>query len=138
MSREVLGHVDQTTDAHDAGGPSALTFAALRVANDARALEWAGRGGETPSLEFRAIELAGEVGELLNALKKRLRADRGMAGGVDDRQAIEDELADVAICLDLVASDLGVDLGRAVGRKFNATSGGHGFAARIEPERGVA
>lgn len=108
----------------------AMTFPALREANDARAMEW-NPDGPPLSAEFAIIELAGEVGELCNAMKKRLRFDRGLKGGVNDPQNLADELADVVICADLLARKLGLDLGQAVAHKFNATSVKHGFVTRI-------
>jgi len=102
-----------------------LRFMDLRVANIRRAVEW--NGGSPTSLEFCMIELAGEVGEAMNALKKMLRQQRGMAGGISDARALIDELADVVICADLAAQRMGVDLGAAVEAKFNATSKKHGF-----------
>lgn len=46
-----------------------------------------------------------------------------------------DELADVIIAADLVASELGIDLGQAVADKFNATSRKHGMATLIKEGR---
>lgn len=63
----------------------------LRSANVARAREW----GEV-DLPWRAMELAGEVGELVEVLFS------------DDREVIGDELADSLICLDLLAMTAGL------------------------------
>lgn len=63
--------------------------------------------------------LAGEVGELANLLKKVRRGDLFISSA---RQDIADEIADVAIYLDLLAYHCGVDLGAAVVSKFNRTS----------------
>ncbi len=63
--------------------------------------------------------LAGEVGELANLLKKVRRGDVLMTSARSD---IADELADVAIYLDLLAYHCGVDLSRAIVEKFNRTS----------------
>ena len=97
-----------------------LTFAALREANVLRCNTAFGVGSGdhlnewTPSDWLMAT--TGELGELANMLKKRLRGD-------DIPQIdIEHEVADVAIYLDLLAARLGSDLGEAVRRKFNQVS----------------
>ena len=82
-------------------------------------------------LEFSAVELGGEVGEVLNAVKKLARLRRGMAGGSDTINNIAEELADVVICADLLAIKLGINLDQAVVDKFNATSIKHGFPDRL-------
>lgn len=109
-----------------------LTFDQLANANSLRAPEW---GGPPASLEFKAIELGGEAGEALNKIKKFLRHELGCVGGVDletTREEVADELGDVVICADLLATKLGIDLGRATTRKFNKTSDKHGFTVRIK------
>jgi len=60
--------------------------------------------------------LAGEVGELCNLIKKRRR-------GQDIPIAkLAQELADVIIYADLLATELAIDLGQAVKVTFNAKS----------------
>lgn len=70
--------------------------------------------------------LAGEVGELCNLIKKDFR-------GLDKvtKKELADEIADVAIYLDLLAARLGISLGRAISDKFNATSVKRGSHIRI-------
>jgi len=104
----------------------------LRSANEQRDLEW-NTGTERVSITFRACELAGEVGELCNEIKKAERNRLGIAGGKVDRDAIADEMGDVLITLDLLAMDLGIDLSKAVQDKFNKTSIKHGLSARMNP-----
>lgn len=110
-----------------------VSFAALRVANDMRQVEWP--GSEHVDLCFRGLEMAGEAGELANKIKKLVRLRRGISGTTEHREelyaAIRDELADVVICCDLIASDLGIGLGSAVRDKFNATSEKHNLATLI-------
>ena len=60
--------------------------------------------------------LAGEVGELCNFLKKRLRGQ-----DIPDK-AIADEIADVMIYLCLLSSRMNIDLEQAVISKFNEVS----------------
>lgn len=80
---------------------------------------------------FDAIELGGEVGELLNVAKKLEREDRGWRGSRATQQDFADECADVLICLDKLARRRGVDLISATVAKFNATSEKQGFPHRL-------
>ena len=93
-----------------------LDFADLRKANLARlpafghdtVRDW------TPS--DWAMATTGELGELCNLLKKRLR------GEDIPQQDIAFELADTLIYLDLLAAVLDIDLAAAVIEKFNIVS----------------
>ena len=114
----------------DAPSPSLPQFDALRQANLARAKEWNPTGADTGP-GFAGLELAGEVGELCNLLKKAERARLGLVGGSVSPAAIAEELADVVICADLVGLALGLDLWPIVVTKFNATSEAKGFATRL-------
>lgn len=107
-----------------------LSLTDLRVANIRRDEEW-NTGSEKLSLTFRGNELAGEVGEACNVVKKMERARLGLKGSHATAEQLGEELADVLICLDLLAMDAGVDLGVAVRSKFNATSEKYGLATRI-------
>jgi len=107
-----------------------ISFDDLRAANRIRQAEWPGGAGLP--LSFRGNELAGEVGEACNVIKKLERARLGVAGSRDTVEHLREELADVVICVDLIAADLGLDLGRAVADKFNATSAKNGFITMIE------
>lgn len=97
-----------------------ITFNVLRQANNRRQQEWP--GNDKADVAFRAIELAGEAGEVAEAVKKFLRAERGIKGSTATRDDIADEMGDLLVSLDLLAAELGIDLGAAVRRKFNATS----------------
>lgn len=105
-----------------------MRLSAVRAANKVRNEMWAGAG--KIDLPFRGLELAGEVGELCNLLKKLHRHRVGIAGNrhldplEEDRllSAIEEELGDALTTLDLVAMDLGVDLASAFAAKFNRVS----------------
>jgi len=110
-----------------------LDFSTLRQANLARAKEWNPTGADTGP-GFAGLELAGEVGELCNLLKKAERVRLGLVGGVVDRARLEEELADVVICADLVGIALGIDLSEAVRAKFNRTSEERQFLTRLLPE----
>jgi len=102
---------------------------ALRKGNIERDKEWA--KGEELSLSFRGNELAGESGEVCNELKKLDRHRMGIAGGKDDISGLKEELADVMICIDLIAMDFDIDLGEAVKAKFNKTSQKYGLSTRM-------
>jgi len=102
--------------------------------NRARCEEWMKEGN---TVLHHAVGLAGEVGELCNLIKKANRAQVGAVGGeVIDLEAVGNEIADIFIYLDIVASHYGVDLGQAVVKKFNATSVKHGFFHRLPEEEG--
>ncbi|KAB2783716.1 MazG-like family protein [Brucella anthropi] len=102
----------------------------LRAANVARDQEW-NTGSERLSLTFRATELAGEVGEACNVIKKLERERIGLVGSRDTKEHLAEELADIVICTDLVAMDAGIDLDAAIAAKFNATSEKNGLATRL-------
>lgn len=106
-----------------------LTFSKLRETSSSRAAVW--NKGKPGPLSFAMMELAGETGEACNAAKKLAREEMGWVGGSTDVEALSEELADVVICADLAAMQIGVDLGEAVANKFNKTSVKHGFPHRL-------
>jgi len=123
------------------------TFKSLRLANEARQAEW--DSGEQISLAFRGNELAGEVGEALehavralllsiatgkacNIVKKLERENMGLAGSTSTKGQLAEELADIAICTDLIAMHAGIDLQSAITGKFNATSEKVGLQTRLD------
>lgn len=75
-----------------------------------------------------ACAVAGEAGEVCNAVKKLRRLHDGTNTAKDPQSveachaAIADEIADTVIYLDLLAARLGIDLSIAVINKFNAVS----------------
>lgn len=105
-------------------------FQLLRNANAARNIEWKGSMDVVPPL-FRSTELAGEVGEACNVIKKLERERMGWVGSRATLAQLGEELADVIICVDLIAMDYGLDLWELVARKFNATSERIGLATRL-------
>lgn len=106
-----------------------LTFNALRGANRNRQKEWP--GSEQADTAFRAIELAGEAGEVSEAVKKFLRAELGIKGSTATRDDIASEMGDLLVALDLLADSLGINLGEAARAKFNATSEKYGMRTYI-------
>ncbi|MBY6055366.1 MazG-like family protein [Leisingera daeponensis] len=108
---------------------STLTFGALRQANNTRQMEWP--GNDKADVAFRAIEVAGEFGEVAEAVKKHLRLTRGIKGSTASQEDVADEMADALISLDLLAAEMGIDLSTAVARKFNRTSVKYGLNTRL-------
>lgn len=84
-----------------------IDFLKLREANAARQKLW-DPGKTKIDLDWRANELAGEVGEVCNILKKIHRERCGLQGSRAGKDQLADELADVAICVDLLALDMGI------------------------------
>ena len=111
------------------------THPTLRSANIARQVEWDQDGQITAS--YRGNELAGEVGEACNVIKKLERERLGIRGSRATIDELADELADVAICADLIARHYGIDLDAAIARKFNATSEKVGLATRMATAGGA-
>jgi NTP pyrophosphatase (non-canonical NTP hydrolase) len=101
----------------------------LRLANNRRQQEWP--GNDKADVAFRAIEVAGEAGEVSEAVKKFLRAERGIKGSTATKQDVADEMGDLLIALDLLASEMGIDLSDAVAKKFDATSKKYGLETYI-------
>jgi NTP pyrophosphatase (non-canonical NTP hydrolase) len=106
-----------------------ITHLTLRSANVARQEEWDQDGQITAA--YRGNELAGEVGEACNVIKKLERERLGILGSRATVEQLADELADVLICADLIAMHYGIDLEAAVARKFNATSEKVGLQTRL-------
>jgi len=92
-----------------------LTFDQLRKTNEARCNNDIRPLGSWTPLEWGAC-IAGETGELCNFLKKMKRGD------IIDKQELAHELADIITYADLLAANLGIDLGKAVKEKFNIVS----------------
>lgn len=82
-----------------------MPFETLRDANRARQAEWDTGGNIT--LAYAGNELAGEVGELLEA------ATDLYCGYSQNEEAFRHEVADVIICCDLIALRLDLDLNHA-------------------------
>lgn len=109
------------------------TYPTLREANEARDKEWAGDVDLSGS--FWGVEMAGEVGEACNVIKKLERERLGIRGSRDTVEHLAEELADVVICADLVAMHYGIDLNAAVAKKFNATSEKVGLLTRLDSSK---
>lgn len=105
------------------------TLADLRQCNVDRQAAWC--PDQVPDLSFRGNELAGEVGEACNVIKKLERERQGWRGSRASREQLAEELADVVICADLAALTAGVNLMAAVKAKFDATSDKVGLPHRL-------
>lgn len=104
----------------------------LAEANRRRQKEWDPDNQVT--LAYRGNELAGEVGEACNIIKKLERERLGIKGSRATEEQAAEELADVIICTSLIANDLGIDLWAAVVKKFNATSAKVGLSTGLPEE----
>ena len=105
-----------------------LDFRVLRAANLARLPQFKNKHGDlahsasdgsdwSPAQWLQAV--TGELGEYANIRKKY---ERGDFGEEEFFGFAKEELADVVIYLDILAYQLGVDLGGAVIDKFNRVS----------------
>lgn len=95
-------------------------YSNLLEANIVRQKEWDPGKAITPS--YRGNELAGEVGEACNVIKKLERERLGIAGSRDTVEHLAQELADVVICVNLVAIAYGINIDKEVALKFNSTT----------------
>lgn len=105
-----------------------LTFTTLRAANIARLPQFKNKHGEpahsvadgsdwSPAQWLQAV--TGELGEYANLRKKYERGDLSHQEFIIDAAK---ELADVVCYLDILAKQIGVDLGQATIDKFNEIS----------------
>ena len=105
----------------------------LSEANKVRQTKW--KGSENLDMNFRALELCEEVGEVAGAVKKLYRARNGVIGNTkpesDIVENLIEEVGDVLICLDLLADKTGINLTDALIEKFNKTSTKHGIDVHI-------
>lgn len=120
-----------------------MTFDELKLANRERVDEWFKGDDNTPDgLAFWtpsdwAVAMAGEAGEVCDAIKKLNRVEGGVVHATGPRTreeavaAVAEEIADTVIYLDLLAQRLGIDMERAVKDKFNRISEREGFPQRL-------
>lgn len=110
-----------------------MTFLSeLRVADKARDAEWREKvGAESLPTLFRATELGGEVGELLNIVKKLERERLGWSGKRDTLEHLREEIGDVMICLDLLAMQYEIDIEEAAREAFNKVSDRIGLSQKL-------
>ena len=95
----------------------------LREANITRNEEYRAKtGGKKLPVLFRSTELAGEVGELLNVIKKLERERLGWSGRRATMEDLKGEFGGVMVCLDLLAMEYGIDLLEVAMDEFNSVS----------------
>lgn len=109
------------------------SFEDLRSANIERDKEW--DKDEVIDLNFRGNELAGEVGEACNKIKKLVRERLGLPGTRATQDELMKEIGDVVICADLIAMDEGFSLQDAVQSAFNKTSKKYGLSVFLSASR---
>ena len=125
-------------------GTNGLTFNTLREANVKRLPEFKDAQGRICHPHEPGIEpgfnwdlskwsnaILGELGEAANIIKKIERGDFPLH---EARAELADELADVAIYLDLLAYRAGVNLGEVIMHKWNRTSAKVGCDIRIKAD----
>lgn len=114
-----------------------LTFPEISEASESRSNKWIPGGihGWTPERWSNA--LAGEAGEVCNAVKKLNRIEDGLTGnnqGATAEEQIEkigEEIADLILYAVPLALRLGIDIDAKVRDKFNSTSIKYGFPERL-------
>lgn len=106
------------------------TYSNFLEANRARQVEWDKDSNIT--LAYRGNELAGEVGELCNVIKKLERERIGIRGSRASKDDLEEELGDAIICLYLIGMHMDIDPDKAARKKFNKTSEKYGLQTRVE------
>lgn len=107
-----------------------VVYTHLQLAHRARQQEW--DPSDKIGLVYRGNEMAGEVGEACNVIKKLERERLGIAGSRDTLSHLAEELADVVHTAYLTAMTAGIDLDAAVVDKFNATSEKVGLKTRMK------
>jgi NTP pyrophosphatase (non-canonical NTP hydrolase) len=121
----------------DEGAPEPLTFAHVSATNLERSLLWHKGGLEEWSVSDWACAMAGEAGEVCNAVKKLNRIDKDVQQNVGPQTreqaiaAIATEIGDTFMYLDLLAQRLGIDTAQAVRDTFNRISEREGFPQRL-------
>lgn len=111
------------------GEKSGVTISTLQSAHIERQKEWC--PNQQPDLSFRGNEMAGEVGEACNVIKKLERERQGWRGSRSTKEELASELADVIHTAILCAVTAGIDLELATVEKFNATSDKNDLRTRL-------
>ena len=129
------------TTTHEDNSADRLTIASLQLAAERRAWRWHPGGVHDWSPERWAVAMAGEAGEVCNALKKLFRIEddlpniseegRQLSTTAEAIAMIGTEIADTIIYATLLAERLGIDTAAEVVKKFNATSEKYGFPDRL-------
>jgi len=121
----------------DAVNNKPLTFDRLREINAQRCLRWHPGGIDEWSVSDWGVAMAGEAGEVCDAIKKLRRIETGAKNLSDIKtteqalEAIGIELADTVLYCDLLAQRLRIKLSVYIQRKFNSVSEKYGFPERL-------
>ena len=113
-----------------------LTFNRVSRINLERALVWHPGGLEEWSIADWSNAMAGEAGEVCNAVKKLRRIETGarQANGLTREEAIKaiaQEIGDTYLYLNLLAMRLDINIEDAIRDTFNRVSDREGFSQRI-------
>lgn len=114
-----------------------LTFSELAKVNHSRASRWHPNGLDDWSVSDWAVAMAGEAGEVCDAVKKYNRIKHGVTaknGPQDESTAVRSiatEIGDTLLYLDLLAHRLGLSLEECVVQTFNRVSEREGFPERL-------
>lgn len=116
-----------------------LTFAAVSQVNLERAYEWHKGGLEEWSVSDWGVAMAGEAGEVCDAIKKLRRIEcliesNNLKQPRDKDRAIAQiaqEIGDTFIYLDLLAQRLSLNIEDCIRDTFNRISEREGFSYRI-------
>lgn len=121
-----------------------LDFTELSRTNDARKARWHSGAEEWTGADW-SNAMCGEAGEAANVVKKLRRHETGIGAGpgvfpgakgepyntMELLAKLADEIADVILYADLLASFYGIDTEAAVRAKFNRVSEAQDFPERI-------
>lgn len=109
--------------------------------NADRCSAWHRNGSDGWTLGDWGNAMAGEAGEVCNAIKKLRRieveivsvndADRQIDTKEQAKAKIGEEIADTILYLDLIASRLGINVPDEIVKKFNSVSEKYGFEHRL-------
>jgi NTP pyrophosphatase (non-canonical NTP hydrolase) len=108
-----------------------IIYETLEDAIEARFQEWDAMTPVAIPPSFYGNELAGEIGEACNIVKKLDREMMGLPGSRATVRELGDELADGLICLKRLAAYFNIPLDEVAKRKFNATSEKVGLRTRV-------
>jgi NTP pyrophosphatase (non-canonical NTP hydrolase) len=134
---KVEPHQNYTGRLLDAIAGKPLSFQRMRETNARRCIRWHPGGIEEWSVSDWGVAMAGEAGDVCDAIKKLRRIETG-AENKSDIQTVEQaheaigiELADTVLYCDLLAQRLGINLDEFIKRKFNSVSEKYGFPERL-------
>lgn len=120
------------------GEQSSRTFEEVRAINVARCIRWHGPAGVHDwSVVDWSNAMAGEAGEVCNAVKKYRRVENNMVQkeGPQDLDAARDKIAmeigDTFLYLQLLAEHLGLRIEDCIVNTFNRVSEREGFPERL-------